>query len=125
MVKMELYWKYRKFKNSKIVSHKGNSVEIISNFELNFSNQVNLLSYENGNLNTNIKIIKYEDFCKNHNIITDYFDEIKLLNYDFERKLNTCNHKHYSKYYHDESIELIKYYFSKDIKMFNYKFETI
>ena len=102
-----------------------NNIETISHFELNFSNQYNLLSYENGNINENITIIKYEDFCKNNNIIKEFFNKNNLVNYDFDRILNCSQHEHYSKYYNDESIQLIENYFSKDIQMFNFKFETI
>tara|TARA_Y100000296_G_C5113224_1_gene226261 strand:- start:166 stop:903 length:738 start_codon:yes stop_codon:yes gene_type:complete len=34
------------------------------------------------------------------------------------------NHKHYSKYYTDETIEVVANWYKKDIEAFNYKYET-
>lgn len=124
-----LKWNYteniEKLKNSKIVNIKTNNIDMISNFELNFSNQVNLLCYENGKINDNITIIKYEDFCKNNNIIIDFFNKNKLVDHNFNRIINASEHKPYNTYYNDESIQLIKNYFSIDIEKFDYKFESI
>ena len=124
-----LAWNYNenieKLKITKSINGKTNNIEHISHFELNFKNQIDLLTYENGNINENITIIKYENFCENNNIIKDFFNKNNLVNYDFNRKLNVTQHEHYSKYYNDKSIQLIEKYFSKDIQMFNYKFETI
>ncbi len=124
-----LKWNYNEnitnLKKSKINNIKTNNIEMICNFELNFSNQYNLLLYENSNINENITNFKYEDFCKNNNIIIDFFNKNNLLNYNFNQIVNSTQHKHYSTYYNDESIQLIKKYFSLDIEKFNYKFEII
>ncbi len=37
-------------------------------------------------------------------------------------KINTTNHKHYSEYYDNESIEIINQVYQKDITLFNYAF---
>ena len=46
--------------------------------------------------------------------------EIKLG----ERHVGKQNHRHYSFYYNENSIEMIKERFWKDIEVFNYKYET-
>jgi hypothetical protein len=123
-----LAWNYNtninNLKKSKIVDLKTNEIEMISNFELNFYNQIYLLYNKDNLLNLNIHIIKYEDFCNNNNIIEEYFEKINLTNYDFRRVVNNTSHNHYSTYYNKESIKLIEKYFEEDLKVFNYKFNN-
>ena len=40
------------------------------------------------------------------------------------KKLNSSKHKHYSKYYCDESFEIVTNHCKKDLQYFNYKFEN-
>lgn len=123
-----LAWNYNTninyLKKSKIVDLKTNEIEMISNFELNFYNQVYLLYDKDNLLNQNIHIIKYEDFCNNNNIIEEYFEKINLTNYDFKKVVNKSKHNHYTSYYNEESIKLIEKYFEEDLKVFNYKFNN-
>lgn len=123
-----LAWNYNtninNLKKSKIVDLKTNEIEMISNFELNFYNQVYLLYDKDNLLNQNIHIIKYEDFCNNNNIIEEYFEKNNLMNYDFNRTINSSEHDNYTNYYDEESIKLIEKYFKQDIKSFNYKYNN-
>jgi hypothetical protein len=123
-----LEWNYNtninNLKKIKAVDLKTNEIEMISYFELYFSNQIYLLYDKDNVLNQNIHIIKYEDFCSNNNIIEEYFEKINLTNYDFRRVVNESKHNHYTSYYNQESIKLIKKYFEEDLKVFNYKFNN-
>lgn len=123
-----LEWNYNtninNLKKIKAVDLKTNEIEMISHFELYFSNQIYLLYDTDNVLNQNIHIIKYEDFCSNNNIIEEYFEKINLTNYDFRRVVNESKHNHYTSYYNQESIKLIEKYFEEDLKVFNYNFNN-
>ena len=99
---------------------------IMNVFEGQFCNQINYLQDKNDNINNNIKIFT-TDMLSDTFLDNLFKNELKCNNYNFTKNNNIhkTNHCHYSKYYNDESIQLIENYFSKDIQMFNFKFETI
>jgi hypothetical protein len=66
-----------------------------------------------------------EHICKFENLQQE-FDDVLLKNHLPKLKLphaNKTNHKHYTEYYNNETIEIVERKFSKDIKNFNYKFQ--
>ena len=101
-----LRWNYNEnlnnIKNRKIINIKTKNVEMISDFNLNFTNQYYLLTDISNNLNKNIEIIYYENFKNDSTILENYFDKNNLKNYNFKRILNNSQHKHYSEYYNEE-----------------------
>ena len=63
-----------------------------------------------------VKVIKFENLNKELN---------KFFNKKIELPItNKSNHKHYSKYYNQESINIIYNRYKKDFKRFNYKYNT-
>ena len=65
----------------------------------------------------------------------DFYIRFEHLDYDFEKlcslidiplaplvKRNASNHTHYSKYYDDELVEMVRRRFSYEIDFFDYKF---
>ena len=121
-----LKWNYNDninvLKTTKITPETTNNIEMISDFELNFFNQLNLLTDNDNNKNDDITIFKFEDFKKSTKNIKEFFKNNNLNIYDFSKIVNSVNHKHYSEYYNDESKKLIEKYFSIDITFFNYIF---
>jgi len=71
----------------------------------------------------NFTVIRFEDLKKgvagfvNKNNLTSTFDADKL------KSLNGTNHKHYSKYYNDETIEIVNNMWGCDLERFSYFLE--
>lgn len=86
-----------------------------------FSNQLNWIKDDNDdNININ-KILKFEN-----NELKDFFEnELKLKKYNIEKKIHPTNHEHYSKYYNEESIQLVRKNYQEDIDYFSYNFEKV
>ena len=72
----------------------------------------------------------------NNRVMVDFIGRFERLQQDFnkicdileiERKplihLNKSDHEHYSRYYDDESRQIVEKIFAKDFEYFNYKFE--
>ncbi len=68
----------------------------------------------------------------------DYYIRYEVLDHDFEKvcvrvgippvrlpQRNASSHSHYSSYYDDELIELVRKRFYEEIKFFNYDFELV
>ena len=66
---------------------------------------------------SSVKIFKYEDIDD----VNSYLESFSLNPIDDDLENNT-NHKHYSNYYTDESIELVKKYDSLVLDKYNYTF---
>jgi hypothetical protein len=65
----------------------------------------------------------FEDMLQ-HNIEKGYVLNEKDYEFCIELPMeNSTTHEHYSKYYNDESIEIIRKIFAKDIEIGNYEFE--
>ncbi len=84
-------------------------------------NQVDLISGRNKNILTDY-IIRFENLNEDwDNMFKDLGMETPVLPYG--NKFNKTEHKHYSEYYDDETIELVHKLFKKDFDSFGYKFE--
>jgi chondroitin 4-sulfotransferase 11 len=72
----------------------------------------------------NFTVIKFEDLKKgisdfiNENELSGMFDADKL------ESLNGTNHKHYSEYYNDETIKIVKDMWGCDLEYFSYSLEN-
>ena len=77
------------------------------------------LEDKNGNLIMDF-IGKYEEFDKG---VATIYNHLNLPIPEI-KKLNSSKHKHYSKYYCDESFEIVTNHCKKDLQYFNYKFEN-
>jgi len=123
-----LEWNYNdnleKLKKSKITNEKCGNVEMISNFELNFSNQLDLLKDKNGILDESIIIFEFQDLKeKKYLPLIQLLNEKKISNLNFNQIVNSSEHNHYSSYYNQKSKILIEKYFEDDIKYFGFKFK--
>lgn len=71
----------------------------------------------------------------NDNILIDYVGKIETFDTDWQHvcntidkdtsslcKVNSTQHKHYTKYYNNESREIVATLYARDIKCFNYNF---
>jgi len=86
-----------------------------------FSNQLNWIKDNNENIININKILKFEN-----NELDNFFkNELKLKKYNIEKKIHPTNHEHYSKYYNEESIELVRKNYQEDINYFGYNFEKV
>ncbi len=65
----------------------------------------------------NIKFFKIEELHEFINFIKNKYN-IEIKNY----KVNETNHLHYSKYYNDNLIDIVKEIYNYEITRFNYKF---
>ena len=89
-------------------------------FEYCFSNQLNWLKDDYGNMLKVDKIFRHEK-----NEYEELFKNImKLENYDIKSKIHPTKHDHYSKYYNEESIELVKKHYQEDLDYFGYTFDN-
>ena len=88
-------------------------------FKYCFSSQLNWLKDENGNMLKFDKIFRHEE--NEYEIL--FKDIMKLKNYDITTKVHPTKHTHYSTYYNDESLELVKKHYQDDIDYFNYTFD--
>jgi hypothetical protein len=80
---------------------------------------LNWIKDSNDNLFANVNIFKIEDM-NIHNFLKNV---IGLTNIDTNTRVHATQHEHYSKYYNDESIQLVALHYNDDIKEFSYKFE--
>lgn len=88
-------------------------------FKYCFSNQLNWLKDANGNIMKVDKIFRHEN-CE----YDELFGSImKLENYDSGTKIHPTKHAHYSSYYNERSISLVKQHYKEDIEYFGYVFE--
>jgi hypothetical protein len=88
-------------------------------------------AFENNTQSVN-KIYNIETFSIKQ-LFQDILQHNKEKGYEFNEKdyeidielpmENSTTHEHYSKYYNDESIEIIRKIFAKDIEIGNYEFE--
>ena len=90
-------------------------------FNYCFSNQLNWVKDENGNIITNTHIYKIEDLDLEHL----FKNILKLKTYDAKTKVHPTKHKHYSYYYNEKSIELVRKHYSDDITYFGYDYERV
>ena len=83
-------------------------------------NQFDYVSDENGDLIVD-HIGRYENLAQDAKSL---FSHLELPNVSLPHE-NASRHKHYSAYYTDELADIVASRFSKDIDIFNYKFERI
>ena len=89
----------------------------------------------NGKINNSITKKKQSDWLDKR---LDFLIRFETLKEDFAKvcykigcsdvilkNINISKHNHYSTYYDDESRDWVSKYFSRDIKMLGYRFETI
>ena len=88
-------------------------------FKYCYSNQLNWVKDENGKLIKNINIFKKEELDYD-NLFKNI---LKFQIYDSKTIIHATNHSHYSNYYNDESIELVRKHYAEDIDYFGYTFE--
>lgn len=65
-------------------------------------------------------ILKFENLNEDFRIVQDYFRSNESLNH-----VGKTKHKHYSEYYTDELVELVRQRYILDIERFEYEFEKI
>lgn len=84
-----------------------------------FSNQLNWVKDSDNNIIKNINIYKIED------LDLDFFlkNTLGLSNVDSETRVHSTKHNHYSNYYNDESIKLVKNHYIEDIEFFGYQYQ--
>lgn len=83
--------------------------------------QMNLWKDKNGDIVID-EFILFENFKDSLIPILNRLN-IEFNAADFDIKLNSTKHDHYSKYYTDNDVELVKNICKEEIKMFNYEFE--
>lgn len=89
-------------------------------FKYCFCNQLNWLKDDDGNMLKVDKIFRHEN-----NEYEELFKDImKLEDYDITSKVHPTKHDHYSKYYNEKSIELVKKHYQEDLDYFGYTFEN-
>lgn len=87
-------------------------------FDYCFSNQLNWIKDSKNNIINNVNIYKIEDLN-----LDDFFkNTLYLKEYDIKKRVHPTEHKHYSKYYNQESIDLVYNHYKEDIVYFGYKF---
>jgi hypothetical protein len=84
-----------------------------------FCNQLNWLK-ENNQIISNINIYKIEDLN-----LEDFFTTTLNLSNINCRRVHPTKHKHYSYYYNEKSIQLVKEHYKEDIEYFGYKYERL
>jgi hypothetical protein len=95
----------------------------INIFRYCFNNQLNWITDNSGNINENVKIIRYENINKE---LYKYFKDIMKIEYiDLETKIHPTKHSHYSSYYNEKSIQLVKKHYILDINKFGYTFDLV
>ena len=87
-----------------------------------FSNQLNWLKDKNENIMRINKILKFENMKSELN---DFLKTKLQLKNIIDEKVHPTNHDHYSKYYNEESKELVRLNYKEDIDFFGYAFEKI
>jgi len=81
-----------------------------------FASQSDWLKDSNGNIRVD-KILRFES------LKDDYKELAEILGFSKELPhLNATNRKHYSEYYDNETIEVVRQWFKEDIDSFNYDF---
>lgn len=86
-------------------------------FDHCFSNQLNWIK----NHRNMINIYKIEEL----DLKNLFQNTLKLKNFDIEERVHKTDHGHYSNYYNNDSINLVRKHYQNDIDYFGYKFESI
>jgi|TARA_Y100000034_G_C6835391_1_gene377448 hypothetical protein len=90
-------------------------------FEFGMKNQLSWLTDKSGKILVDF-IGKFENLKKDFAIVANRIN-LKKYNFPHINKANDSNRKHYTKYYNNETIEIVYNNFKKDIKHFGYTFK--
>ena len=94
-----------------------NRAGFVGTEHMRMSNQLDWITDEDGNILVDY-IGRFENYGKEFNFISNKVG-LKLKDYPH---YNKTEHKHYTHYYNDLSVDIISERFSKDIEYFGYQF---